>query len=239
MKLTILETGLVPEAIRGDFEDYPAMFRKLFGAIDPEMTFETISVIKGKTLPDPASLEAVLITGSASGVYDDLPWIAPLLDFIRAAADVDVPQIGICFGHQALAEALGGKVIKSPKGFAAGRHTYDVLACPDLPADDCPKTISIAASHQDQVVVLPPCAEVIAKSDFTPFAGLYYAKSPAISFQCHPEFSDAFSAALYRSRRERLGAATEPAVESLQIADDNQLVARWIAGFLKAHDRER
>jgi GMP synthase-like glutamine amidotransferase len=235
MKLTIIETGLVPEPIRGDFEDYPAMFRRMFSAIDPDMTFETISVIKGESLPDPASLGAVLLTGSASGVYDDLPWIAPLLEFIRAAAGARVPQIGICFGHQALAEALGGKVIKSPKGFAAGRHTYDVLACPGLPADTCPKTISIAASHQDQVVALPPGAEVIAKSDFTPFAGLYYADNPAMSFQCHPEFSDAFSAALYRSRRERLGAATDPAVESLQIADDNQLVARWIAGFLSAH----
>jgi GMP synthase-like glutamine amidotransferase len=136
-----------------------------------------------------------------------------------------------------MAEALGGKVIKSPKGFAAGRHTYDVLACPGLVAKNCPRTISIAASHQDQVVALPPGADVIARSDFTPYAALYYAQAPAISFQCHPEFSDTYSAALYTARKERLGDAAETAINSLAIPHDNALLGSWIADFLKAHER--
>ena len=235
MKLTIIETGLVPEPIRASFVDYPCMFRALVRASDPSFSFETVSVIKGESLPDPADLEAILITGSPAGVYDDEPWMAPLMAFIRGAANAQVPQVGICFGHQAIAEALGGKVIKSPKGFAAGRHTYDVLACPGLVAKNCPKTISIAASHQDQVVTLPPGAEVIARSDFTPYAGLYYGQAPALSFQCHPEFADAFSAALYTARKERLGDAAEVAIKSLETPDDNALLGSWITGFLKAH----
>ena len=237
MKLTIVETGLVPEPIRAAFVDYPGMFRALVRASDPAMTFDTVSVIKGEALPDPASLDAILVTGSPAGVYDDHPWIGPLMDFARAAATADVPQVGICFGHQLLAEALGGKVIKSPKGWGVGRHTYEVLACPGLAAETCPKTISVAVSHQDQVVTLPPGAEVIARSDFTPYAGLYYANGPAISFQCHPEFDDAYSAALYTAREDRLGPAAAQAVASLAVPGDNALVGEWIADFLKSHAR--
>ena len=124
MKLTIVETGLVPEPIRASFVDYPGMFRALVRASDPAMDFETVSVIKGEALPDPASLEAILITGSPAGVYDDDPWIGPLMNFARAAAAAGVPQVGICFGHQLLAEALGGKVIKGPGCHpAAGRRS--------------------------------------------------------------------------------------------------------------------
>ena len=239
MKLTILETGLVPEVIRGDFEDYPAMFRHMMSGVGT-YTFETVSVIRGEALPDPAGLDAVMITGSPAGVYDAEPWIDPLMDFIRGAAAADVPQVGICFGHQILAEALGGKVIKSEKGWGVGRHTYDVVACPAFVGETCPPTISAAVSHQDQIVMLPPGAHVIAASDFTPFAGLYYPDAPALSFQCHPEFADAYSAALYSARRARLGEVlTDGALVSLELEGDHARLARWIAGFLKAHVRER
>lgn len=239
MKLTILETGLVPEPIRGDFEDYPAMFRHMMSGVGT-YSFETVSVIRGEALPDPAGLDAVMITGSPAGVYDNEPWIRPLMDFIRGAAAASVPQVGICFGHQILAEALGGKVIQSEKGWGVGRHTYDVVACPAFAGEACPATISAAVSHQDQVVALPPGAHVVAASDFTPFAGLYYPDAPAFSFQCHPEFADAYSAALYSLRRDRLGEGlTDEALESLELEGDHARLARWIAGFLKSHVRER
>ena len=86
MKLTIIETGLVPEPIRADFADYPEMFRNLISAADPDIEYETVSVIQGEPLPDIAGLEAILITGSPAGVYDDYDWIAPLMQFIRDAA---------------------------------------------------------------------------------------------------------------------------------------------------------
>lgn len=239
MKLTIIETGLVPEAIRGAFEDYPAMFRHMMNAVG-SFDYDTVSVIREDALPAPDMLEAVLITGSPAGVYDDEPWIAPLSEFIRDAAAAGLPQVGICFGHQILAEALGGKVVKSEKGWGVGRHVYDVVACPSFLDETCPPTIAAAVSHQDQVVELPPGAGVIARSDFTPFAGLYYPDAPALSFQCHPEFSDAYSAALYSIRRNRLGeAATDAAMESLELPGDHMRLARWIAAFLEAHSPDR
>jgi len=239
MKLTIIETGLVPEPIRGDFVDYPAMFRHLMSGVGT-YDFDTVSVVKGEALPDPDHVEAALITGSPAGVYDDEAWIGPLIDFIRAGAGAGVPQVGICFGHQILAEALGGKVIKSDKGWGVGRHTYDVVTCPSFVSETCPPVISAAVSHQDQVVALPPGAEVIAASDFTPYAGLYYPDAPALSFQCHPEFEDVYSAALYSLRRPRIGETlTDQALESLEIEGDHARLARWTAGFLAAHRRER
>jgi GMP synthase-like glutamine amidotransferase len=235
MKLTIVETGLVPEPIRAAFVDYPGMFRALVRGADPAMTFETVSVIKGEDLPDPASLEAILITGSPAGVYDDEPWIGPLMDFSRAAATAGVPQVGICFGHQLLAEALGGKVIKSPKGWGVGRHTYEMKTCPDWINSECPETISVPVSHQDQVVALPPGARVIAASEFTPFAGIDYIETPAMSFQCHPEFSAAYSAALYTIRQGRplTEEAVKAAIQSLNAPMDNERLGAWIAAFVK------
>jgi len=234
MKLTIIETGLIPEPIRQDFADYPEMFRRLISAADPDMEFETISVIQGEELPDPASLEGILITGSPAGVYDDYPWIVPLMQFIRDVAAARVPQVGICFGHQIMAEALGGKVVKSPKGWGIGRHTYEVKSCPDWMEGDCPATISVPVSHQDQVVTLPPGASVLARSDFTPFAGIDYGKTHAISFQCHPEFNAEYSAALYTIRKGRPLAETavDMAIGSLEQPLDNPRLGGWIARFL-------
>lgn len=239
MKLTIIETGLVPEAICSAFEDYPAMFRRMMAGLG-DFTFETVSVVKGEVLPRPQELEGVMITGSPAGVYDPEPWLGSLTEFIQQAAGQNLPMVGICFGHQILAEALGGKVVKSDKGWGVGRHTYEVVACPDFVGEACPAEISAAVSHQDQVVTLPPGAHIIAASDFTPYAGLYYPGAPALSFQCHPEFSDAYSAALYAARRSRLGdKMTDEALKSLEFEGDHPRLARWIAAFLEAHRRDR
>src|SRR6476660_1492547 len=118
MKLAILETGRPPGDLAGRFGDYPAMFKALLGA---DFETETFDVRVGQ-LPDPAAHDAILITGSPAGVYEPLPWIEPLMDFIRDAKDSKM--VGICFGHQAMAEALGGHVEKSGRGWGAGLHRY-------------------------------------------------------------------------------------------------------------------
>jgi GMP synthase-like glutamine amidotransferase len=235
MKLTIVETGLVPPAIRDQFPDYPAMFRQMFAAADASLTFDTVSVIKGGALPDPAALDAVLYTGSPAGVYEDHDWIAPLMEFVRAAATARTPQIGICFGHQLMGEALGGKVTKSEKGWCVGRHTYEIVDCPVWSGGPCPPTLNVAASHQDQVVVKPPSARVLARSDFTPYAALEYDDAPAISFQCHPEFSPDYSAALYGARRgvSLSDGQADAAIASLEAPLDGALLAGWLARFLR------
>lgn len=123
MKVAVLETGYPPGDLESRFGDYPAMFSKMIG---PEFEFESFDVQSGHLPDDPASHHAYMITGSPAGVYDPLPWIAPLQDFIRRAGTSRM--VGICFGHQVMAEALGGHVEKSAKGWCSGLHHYGVVS---------------------------------------------------------------------------------------------------------------
>ena len=224
MKLGILETGYPPGNLAEEFGDYPAMFEKLLG---PEFEVESFDVQKGKLPNDAAEHGAYLITGSPAGVYDPLPWIAPLMDFIRSADGAKM--VGICFGHQVMAEALGGHVEKSDKGWGAGLHRYSVVR--SEPWIDTAGTIAIPASHQDQVIAQPPATEVVAASDFTPFAALAWTDRPAISFQFHPEFSPAFAKALIEKRYDVVP-NPDSAIASLDAPNDSAVVGGWIRRFL-------
>jgi GMP synthase-like glutamine amidotransferase len=225
MELAILETGYPPGNLADEFGDYPRMFARLLG---PEFEVQSFDVAAGQ-LPDPRRHGAYLITGSPAGVYDPLPWIAPLQEFIRAAKDAKM--VGICFGHQVMAEALGGHVEKSSKGWGAGLHRYEVTNA--RPWMSGAPTIRIPASHQDQVVVQPPNTEAIAQSAFTPFAALAWLDRPAISFQFHPEFTPAFAKALIANRYD---VVPEPDVKmaSLDAPNDSDRVGSWIRAFLEA-----
>ncbi len=240
MRITILETGRPPEALRGAYPSYPAMFETLLTGADADLAFHSIAVVDDAPLPDPETLDAVLITGSPAGVYEDHPWIAPLEDFIRAAAAAATPQVGICFGHQIMAQAFGGRVEKSAKGWGVGRHHYAIKVRPDWMQPEA-EAFAVAASHQDQVVALPPTARVLAHSDHCAFAALDYAHAPAMSLQGHPEMSAAFAADLVQARRgiripEPIAAA---ALESLSQPTDHALAAQWIVQFFRHSYRAR
>ena len=226
MKLAILETGRPPGRLAEEFGDYPMMFQKLLG-----FGFETESydAQAGELPSDPGEHHAYLITGSPAGVYDPLPWIEPLQQFIRDAKDSRM--VGVCFGHQVMAEALGGHVEKSDKGWGAGLHRYDVVR--HEPWMDAAAAIAAPASHQDQVVIQPPNTQIVARSDFTPFAALAWTDRPAISFQFHPEFSPAFAKALIEKRYD-IVPDPDGAIASLDSPNDNARVAGWIRRFLGA-----
>jgi len=223
MKLAVLETGVPPEPLADEFGSYPDMFADLLG---PAFEIETFRVEKGE-LPAAGTHGAYLLTGSPAGVYDPLPWIAPLMDFIRSADGAKM--IGVCFGHQVMAQALGGEVIKSPKGWGAGLHRYEIVH--SEPWLDSNGAIAVPASHQDQVVVQPPNTEVVAASEFTPFASLAWQDRPAISFQFHPEFSVGYAKALIEKRFDKVNDPAA-ALASLDAPNDNQVVGGWIRNFL-------
>jgi GMP synthase-like glutamine amidotransferase len=226
MKLAILETGRPPGQLADQFGDYPAMFEAMLGS---GFEIESFEVQTGE-LPEPSAHHAYLITGSPAGVYDPLPWIGPLQQFIRDAKGARM--VGICFGHQVMAEALGGHVEKSDKGWGAGLHHYSVVR-PKSWMDDEPLAIAAPASHQDQVVVQPPNTEVVAQSAFTPFAALAWTDRAAISFQFHPEFSPAFAKALIEKRFD-IVPDPDSAIASLDAPNDNARVGGWIRRFLEA-----
>ena len=228
MKVAILETGRPPGNLSEQFGDYPAMFAELLGN-----GFEIDSYdVQQAQLPDPQAHGAYLITGSPAGVYDPLPWIEPLQQFIRSADGAKM--VGICFGHQVMAEALGGKVEKSDKGWGAGLHRYTVVR--SEPWIDSAGMVAIPASHQDQVIVQPPKTEVVAASDFTPFAALAWTDRPAISLQFHPEFSADFAKALIEQRYDVVP-DPDAAIASLNAPNDNQVVGRWIRNFLNGEPK--
>lgn len=233
MKLTIIQTGELGAPLLARFGPYAAMFQRMFDATGPGFRYEVVRALDGAPLPDPASLEGIVITGSAAGVYDNFPWMQPLREFIRGAYAQKTPMLGICFGHQIMADALGGDVRKSDKGWGLGRHSYGVTQRPGF-MSDAPPVLAVACSHQDQVLVPPAEAEVILASEFTPNAGLAYRNGRALSFQPHPEFDDDYTAALAELRRGKAPDQTvDAAMASLATPSQSADMARYIAQFFK------
>jgi len=232
-RIGILKTGNPPADIADRFPTYPDMVRSMLG---DGYVFDEFDIEAGE-LPSPSTVvDGYVITGSPAGVYDNLPWIAPFKSWL-AATDPATPIVGICFGHQIMAEAFGGRVVKSHKGWGGGLHRYAITSVE--PWMDSPDPFAIAVAHQDQVVELPANADVVASNDFCPIAAIAYRDRAAITFQCHPEFPIPFAEALVE-RRRRLGTVTpeqaDAARETLARPADRDRVAGWIRAFL-AHTR--
>ena len=227
MKIGVLQTGAPPESLAPRFGDYPAMFRALLG---DGFEWSTYDAAHGSAPARPEDNDAYVVTGAAAGVYDGDPWIARLMEFLRAARG-RTKLIGVCFGHQAMAQAFGGQVIKSPRGWGVGLHTYRVLE--REPWMDGAEMIALPASHQDQVVELPPGARIVAASAFSPFGMLDYGDG-AISLQLHPEFDPAYAEALIENRRGSRfeDDQADAAIASLHRPNDNARVGAWLRRFL-------
>lgn len=232
-KIGILETGRLPEELAARYGDYPGMFERLLGSVDPELDF-TVYRVTGEQFPASAGeCDAWLITGSRHGVYDPLPWIKPLKRFLAQAYEQGVPTVGICFGHQVLAEALGGRAEKSDKGWGLGVHRYP-LRRRGGGLEGVDDALALNAFHQDQVTELPADAEVLAGSEFCPYAVLAY-RGAAISIQPHPEFSPEFQRDLLAHRRGRSISDEEAdrALDSLEAPLHTEQVADWIVRFIQ------
>lgn len=212
--------------------DYGEMFTRLFAAHAPELQLTRIDVVGGDPLPRLDAYDAVLVSGSRHGATDELPWIGALGGFLREASAAGVPTVGICFGHQLIAHALGGRVERAGVGWGIGVHRAEPTTTGATTLAGA-RPFDLLVSHQDQVVELPPEGELLATSAHAPVAAFRLGRM--VGFQGHPEFTAAYAAALMDSRRDRIPteviAGAQP---TLATPTDHAVVARWIADHLGA-----
>jgi GMP synthase-like glutamine amidotransferase len=231
MKLGILKTDAVRPQWVPEFGEYPDMFIALLGQLDPDLEFAVYDVEQGEYPAAIDEVDAYLITGSKSSVYDDKPWIGVLMDFVRELDRRHKKIVGICFGHQLVAHALGGKTAKSPKGWGVGLHTHQFSAAPQW-HDQGELAFDILVTHQDQVMEIADGAQVLAGSEFCGNA-VCQIGDHILTFQGHPEFMPAYSREIMEFRREVIGEQTYMAgVASLANDPETQRIARWILNFL-------
>jgi len=196
----ILQCGEKPEGLGPEFGDYDTLFHALLGT--EAFRYRTWRALDGQLPDGPDAADAWLLTGSRYGAYEALDWIAPLEDFVREVHAQGVPMLGICFGHQLIAQALGGRVEKYAEGWSIGRVEYRFdTAGTELPAFEAlpDHAVPLMAWHQDQVVEVPPGAQVIAASDVCRNAALLYGQT-TFTVQPHPEFGPLFVQGLLDTR---------------------------------------
>jgi len=177
MKIGILQCGHAAPEVTAEHGDYSDMFQRLLSGHG--FSYQTWDVVDMQFPDSIHAADGWLLSGSRHGAYEDLPFIPPLEDFIRAAFGAHVPMVGVCFGHQIIAQALGGRVEKFDRGWAIGHHTYDFEGLGE---------VSLNAWHQDQVIDLPEGARVVAGNEFCKHAALVYGRR-AYTVQPHPEFA--------------------------------------------------
>jgi len=225
MRIGILQTGHAPDEMRAALGDYDGMFARL---LDGQCFHFAAYDVEHMQFPDRADeCDGWLVTGSRHGAYEDHPFIAPLEAFLRDAIAADIPVVGVCFGHQIVAQALGGKVEKFAGGWAVGRRDYETVDGP----------LRLNAWHQDQVTSLPEGATVLASNAHCDAAIVSYGRR-AWTIQPHPEFGDAEIAALVAARGGS-GAyppdMLEAALSTAQRGEgtDAPRIARAMAAFLR------
>lgn len=240
MRVGILRADAVKPEFARQHGDYPDMFRALLRAgpdVPGGLAFEDYDVCGGE-LPPADACDGYLITGSRHSVYDDLPWIEPLAQFAGAVMDAGRRVVGICFGHQLIAHFFGGETRRAETGWCVGVHSARIVERRPWmvpPAD----ALRLLASHQDQVVRLPPAAVPFATGDACPHAGFELAaprgRGAALTLQGHPEFTPAYARALMDSRAAMLGAGVHRAgLASLSVPTSQEIAAAWMMRFLGA-----
>ena len=218
--------GLLPESI----PSHESMFFNLFRPINPELSFDIYRVMEGE-LPEQFEPETLyLIPGSNNAAYDDLPWIQALQEWIRKAASQKVPLVGICFGHQLIAQALGGRVERFAGGWGVGIRESQILD-EQLRSYFPDGRLRLIVNHHDQVMQLPEGATPLATSPFCRYEGFRIGHH-ILTFQGHPEFPVEYERHLILNHSENEDdTVKQQALKTLEeMEPQGKVVARFLLG---------
>lgn len=228
-RLGILACDRVWEPLRsvhGDYAElYSGLLRRGGGAFEPV----EYAAWAGELPASPRVCDAWLISGSRASVFETAPWIENTADFVRATHAARVPQLGICFGHQLLAQALGGRTERAATGWGLGNVEVRMLSAA---GNALPPRLRLHVAHQDQVTLLPPGAERLAEAAHCENV-MFKLEDHVLGVQPHPEFS----AALMRDITQEKSLAVPDAVRAAALASldepaDSALLGPWLADFL-------
>lgn len=222
MRVGLLECDHVDDRFHGIDGDYGDMFESLLG-----LELVRYDVVNGVLPPRADECDAWLAGGSRFSVYDDVDWIRWLHGFVRDVHDAGVPYVGICFGHQLLAHALGGRTEKASVGWGVGAI--------DTWVEPSQSDALLLYMHQDQVVAVPDGASVVGRAGHCPVAMVQVGSM--LGIQAHPEFSAAYVDALLDARADRIGeqvtARAKASLERVGDAADAGRIGRWMVAFLE------
>lgn len=234
MKICILENDVVDADVSEIYTGYGSMFERLFKNVEPDWEYDFFKTCLNQFPTQYNEYDAVLLTGSRADSFSDEPWVITLREHVKYLISIKMKLIGICFGHQLIALCLGSQVGRAPQGWGIGRLNYTWHSS-ELPyVNDIRQSVSLLASHQDQVFSLPPNAKLIASNDFCPIAA-YSIDNYVFCVQAHPEFDPSYSAYLLDKRRSSMSEEDYTySRNSLHGEHDGTFIAHSIAAFLRS-----
>lgn len=230
----IIRTGRAPDSIRARHGDFPHWFRLAAGLLPERL--HIVDVAAGESLPAANGVAGAIVTGSAAMVTEKLPWSEATAGWIRDAMDAELPLFGVCYGHQLMTHALGGRVDYLPGGREIGTQSIELAAgqTSDRLADGLPARFRAHTTHEQSVLETPPGAVVLARSARDPHQLLRYGPH-ALSSQFHPEFSaDVMRAYIHRKHADMRREGFDPQRSYREVAATP--VARGLLhGFARHH----
>ena len=232
VRIGLLRCDEIFKDLQPRYEGYQKLFTDLFSAVEPGVEFVDYPVMDGAFPSAPDEQDGWLITGSVRGAYEDEPWIHDLLDLVRDLDAARAPTVGVCFGHQVIAQALGGRVERVETWGIGNRAIHvDQREGWMTPGQD---TVGIFYCHRDQVLELPAAARHLASSAHCPLAALAVGDH-LLGIQAHPEFDAAYAEILYRGRYTSSSppGVLEDALATLDAPLHRVDVAGWMLRFLR------
>ena len=232
--LLIIQTGTPPDAIRQQQGDLSDWFSQQLPHYQEKI--QVIRVFKDEPLPPVNRDYVAVITGSWSMVTDRLAWSERTADWIREAMTIDMPLFGVCYGHQLMADALGGEVDYLNSDIEIGCKTIELspAAAGDALLSAWPQQFAVHLTHRQTVTRVPDGAQVLASSDQDPHQVLRYGKN-ALSTQFHPEFTPEISRAIIRYREQRLRDVGLDPDSLCQQVTETPAAARLMLQFIDQH----